>query len=319
MMTLYTDISNLLSLLHSNEEMKDESTRMLNKQFDVYFNFPKEEIKNHQSILAWMQLFVQGRPATVSHRFDAFFPDRPLKSNSTNNFSSSQLMSVYLLEDENIDKLKGAGSVIVGEKSQEIQVLKSFFLGQNDYSFDRELRIGEEGFQQWEDLEQFSTPLTDILIIDPYILKNTEVESTTIDHNLIKLLEVLCCKSRSKVNIVILVNPSNLSYNVDQVKDKIKTSLNAILGKKPNVTFVLSHKEHDRTVITNYLRITGNTFNYWNERKQKINKGKEITIKSLAKKEIYDNALKAYEDVQKIIDESPEIAGDKISNFLQFK
>jgi hypothetical protein len=80
----------------------------------------------------------------------------------------------------------------------------------------------------------------------------------------------------------------------------------------------LSHKEHDRTVITNYLRITGNTFNYWNERKQKINKGKEITIKSLAKKEIYDNALKAYEDVQTIINESPEIAGDKISNFLQF-
>ena len=320
-MNIYIDKANFQSLMLSRQERRfDDVLRIIKKQFNVFFNFEKNELKDDEIMLTHFATFMEGVGENNEITFTNCFPDRPLKSNTANGFSKLQLMSVYLLDDENLDKLKGAGSVLVGGVKEEIQVLTYFFLNQDDYSFDRELRIGDPGFEKWEDLVHFTSPLTDILIIDPYILKNTETETTTIDHNLIKLLEVLCNKSQSKVNIVILVNPSNLSYDIENVKDKIKSALTPILGKKPNVSFVKSFKEHDRTVITNYFRISGNTFNYWNERKQKINKGKEISIKTLAKREIHHNALKAYDDVQTIINFSDEndIIGDKVSNFLKF-
>ena len=114
---------------------------------------------------------------------------------------------------------------------------------------------------------------------------------------------------------IFRLNPTKKLLKGNQ-KRKIKNKL----GKSPNVTFIKTYREHDRSIITNYLRITGNTFTYWNETGHKITNGKEIFIRSLACRTFYNNSYEVINDIQNIIDEHPEnTIGDKVSNYLNFK
>jgi hypothetical protein len=322
-MHLYIDKENLESFIsNSKDQLFNECTRTMQRQLDITFNFSKEELKKDENLLKWFSTLTEGVYDTKKEFSLTKFPVRPLTKTTYHSFDSNQLSAVYLISDEYINELKKSGAIIIGMIGEEIEIFKQLFLRHNDYIFDRELRIGSTEFSNWEHLEPFTTPLTEIIVVDPFILKNTENEITTIDENLIKWLNVICTKARSKVNIIIVYSPSNLSYNIEDIKRKIIRKLFVTLeGRKPNITFIKTYKEHDRSIITNYLRITGNTFNYWNERGQKITKGKEITIKSLARKDYHENMLSLINDVQSIIDNNNNdgIEGDKISNFLYFK
>ena len=322
-MQLYIDKENLQSFINSSKDpLYADCTKTMQRQLDISFNFSKEELKTDEFLLKWFSVLTEGVNDTKKEFNEVKFPDRPLKSNSYNSFDINQLSAIYLINDERISALKDIGAILIGDIGEEIDVLKQLFLYQNDYIFDRELRIGSLEFSKWEHLEPFITPLTEIVVIDPYILKNSERENTTIDENLIKWLNILCGKAKNKVNISIVYSTANLSYSLEEVKKKIIQKLFETLGdKKPNLTFISTFKEHDRSIITNYLRISGNTFNYWNERGQQITKGKEVTIKCLARKEYHLNMLEAIKDVQSIIDgsnNSEAIIGDKKSNFLIF-
>lgn len=323
-MELYIDKENLQSFIsNSKDPLYADCTKTIQRQLDITFNFSKEELKTDELLLKWFSVLTEGVNDTKKEFNDVKFPDRPLMATSCNSFNLNQLSAIYLIKDDDVSKLKDKGAILIGDLGEEIDVLKQLFLCQNDYIFDRELRIGSAEFSKWEHLEPFITPLTEIIVIDPYILKNSEIENTTIDENLIKWLNILCGKAKNKVNISIVYSPANVSYSLEEVKKKIIKKLSKTLGdnKKPNLTFISTFKEHDRSIITNYLRISGNTFNYWNERGQQITKGKEVTIKSLARKEYHLNMLEAIKDVQSIIDSSSNseaITGDKKSNFLNF-
>ena len=322
-MDLYIDKENVLSLIKNQDNrLYSDSLKTMQKQLNVNFNFTKETIASDEFLMAWFKFFTSGIGKNNKQSFSSEkFPVRPLRSNTSNTFDTKQLSSIYLLDDSDITKLINAGSILIGAVGDEFRIFNQLFLLQDDYLFERELRIGEAEFSCWEDLEKFATPLTDIIIIDPYILKNGEININTIDINIIHWLGIICSKSNTKIKIVVVLNPNEMSYNIADIRIKITNRIIGVIGKKPQVTFIKTVKEHDRSIITNYIRITGNTFTYWNDAGVKITKGKEISVKSFAKIEFQGNALKALEDVQNIIEfalKNDGVEGDKKSNFLNF-
>lgn len=324
-MDIYIDKSNLISFIKSkSHELFEDCNKLLKKQLNVYFNFPKNDLKENPLLLTWITTLSQGMGENNEIKFDYKEPSRPLKANSSNAFCSNKLTSIYLLEDEETEKFQNSGCVLVGKVGEEVEVFNKLFFNQNDYDFEKKWRINGDNFKTWTDLGDYSLPLTDVLIIDPFILKNKDTDTDTIDLNLIQYLDVLCKNSFTKVNIIVVTNPRTSDYEFEAIKSKIVNSLTGVLGKRPKFTLILTSREHDRCILTNYKRIySGDTFNFWNSRRQKITKGREISYSSLAKRENHNLAIELIADVQKTIDflneNNPEfIKGDKVSNYLNF-
>ncbi len=321
-MNLYIDKENLHSLMDQDSNSFFEICfNTIKNQLDVFMNFSKEDVVNDHKLLSFFQLMTSGVGNTKKEFLGIDIkPKRPLKSNTTNEFNKHELSAIYLISDESYDKLKNTGSVIIGKVGEELDVFKQlFFVNDGNNEYFKELRIGENEFSKWEDLQPYTTPITEIIIVDPYIIKKPGSSDNIIDVNLINWIDILCDKTTTKVNIVIVFNPSHASYELSDVKSRITKKIKNKLGKSPNVTFIKTYREHDRSIITNYLRITGNTFTYWNETGHKITNGKEIFIRSLACRTFYNNSYEVINDIQNIIDEHPEnIIGDKVSNYLNF-
>lgn len=324
-MDIYIDKANLISFIKSKSHVLfDDCNKLLKKQLNVYFNFPKNDLKESPLLLNWITTLSQGMGEHNEIKFDYKEPARPLKANTSNAFCSSKLTSVYLLEDDETEKFKNSGCVLVGKVGEEIEVFNKLFFQRNDYDFTRDWAINGGDFKNWNDLLTYSLPLTEILLFDQYILKNKDTDTDTVDLNLINFLDILCSKTSAKVNVIIITDPSKSDYSFNEIKEKIVSKLKVRLGKKPTFTLIHTRKEHDRSVLTNYIRISsGDTFNFWNNKGQKISNGREITYKSLAKREHYDLSRNFINDVQKTVDflieNNPDyIQGDKISNFLNF-
>ncbi|WBX78101.1 hypothetical protein PG911_07550 [Tenacibaculum ovolyticum] len=326
-MDIYIDKANLLSFVKSKENpLFSDCNGLLKKQLNVYFNFPKEELKSSALLMQWATTLSQGVNPNTVIKFDYKEPKRPLKSNSSNNFCINKLSSVYLLEDIETTKFKNSGCVLVGEVGEEIEVFNKLFISQNDYLFERKLRINGAEFKSWSDLEHYSLPLTDIIIVDPYITSDPSLLAS----NLEVLLKTIAIKANSKVNIVIYTNiDKSLPYN--QISPVVRKAIKQVTSIGPKFTLVTykdqkgqkSRAEHDRTVITNYYRIySGDTFNYFDSTGKVITKGRELSFSSLANCENFNLSRELIKDLQKNIDffkaNNTGIEGDKSSNFLNF-
>jgi len=315
-MDIYIDETNLKSFLgQKSNPLFYDCMKLLKKQLNIRFNFSKQVLKDNKDLFPIVNLLASGVGNTVTS-FDNSFPDRPLKSNSTNGFNSEQLSSVYWLDDEDISKTIDSGGVIVSKVGKEITSIEQLFFHQEDYLFEKKWRIGNADFSKWEDLRKFSMPLTDIVFIDNYILSSKEI----IECNIKDYLRVLLNQSYSKVNLVLFVHPDKIDGDIEEYRKDLKALVKAETGKASNVSIVQTRKEHDRTIITNYKRVyTGDTFNFWDNAGRKITKGREIEYSSFLRTE-NDKLKKALiNDLQDIINKNPEnIIGDKLSNYLKF-
>lgn len=324
-MDIYIDKANLVSFVQSREHnLYEDCSKLLKKQLNIYFNFPKDDLRGNTALITWITTLSQGVGENNTINFNSSFPNRPLKSNSTNTFTKEQLSSVYLLEDDDILKLKNVGTVLIGSVGEEIEVLNKLFFLQNDYLFEKKWRINAPNFNCWNNLRGYSLPLTDIIIADQFILKNKDTDTDTLDCNLIQYLDVLSDITNTKVNVVVITNPRNMDYDFEQLKNKIITQLTVQTGKRPYVTLIRTSREHDRTILTNYKRVySGDTFNFWNNAGNKITNGREISYSSLAKIENYEMGRGLLNDIQETINflkgNNPAfIEGDKKSNYLDF-
>ena len=324
-MNIYIDKANLISFIKANSnEFYGDCLKLLKKQLNIYFNFPKEDLKNDPLLMNWYTTLTHGVGLYNSFSFNFSFPERPLKSNTYKNFDADQLSSVYLVDDERCEALKNTGAILIGNVGEEIDTITKLFLSQKDYLFEKKWRIGGDDFKCWNDLEPYSLPLSDIIILDQYILKNKDSDDDTLDSNLIKYLYVLTKHVFTKVNIVIVTHPDHIDYDFEAVKTKIAHIVKQSTNVKPHITLIKTSKEHDRAILTNYKRIySGDTFNYWNAKGIKITKGKEIHYSSMATLENHELAKSFINDIQKILISNEKnnpsyIEGDKISGYLKF-
>ncbi|MDA7762290.1 hypothetical protein N8927_03790 [Crocinitomicaceae bacterium] len=327
-MNLYIDKENIISLIKSKKnDLYGDVIRMTKKQLNVYFNFPKKDVKENSILQLWFTEFTEGVGSESKLCFEANFPVAPIKSNSYKQFTKEQLKSVYLLSDPDTSKMKNTGTLLVGVVGEEIDILNSLFLKNEDYSFESKWQIGDTHFQRWEDIQDYSLPLSDILIVDNYAIKlKAEANAINlIEINLIKYISILCNKSKDKVHLVIFTKNWQDNIEFQTLNEKIKQELECVTGKKPFLTLIHTSKEHDRTILTNYKRIiSGDSFNYWNSQGRKITRGRLLEYSSLAKRENDHLSNVMIDDLQKVVDNlqqnNPDhIIGDKKSNFLNFE
>jgi hypothetical protein len=317
-MDIYIDKENLLSLINFKaESLYNDCIKTLKKQLNIFFNFPKDDLKTDEKLMSWYADFSQGVGENNTFAFGSNFPARPLKSNTYKSFNSNQLSSAYLINDERFDALNETGTLLMARPGEELELFNKLFLFQKDYIFEKRWRICSPNFNSWNDLASFSLPLTDIIIVDPFILKNKDTDTDTIDINLIGFLETLSKIINVRTNIVVFTNPNNIDVDYPAL-------LNKTTNVQPNFTLVKTSKEHDRTILTNYKRIySGDTFNFFNNQGQKITKGKEIGYSSLGNAENHKLAIEVFNDLQTQLNSlktnNPDfIIGDKECNYLTF-
>ena len=316
-MDIYIDETNLESFLSQKEHaLFPDVLKLLKQQLNINFNFSKNRLKENENLSAIIPTLTSG-VADTETTFDNAFPNRPLKTNSAIHFNSEQLSSIYWIDDADGYKLLGAGAVLIALLGEEINETQKIFLNQEDYIFDKKWRINDDGFKSWDEIKEYSLPLTDIIIVDRYVIS----DKTIIEVNLHSLISALLHPCQSKVNLVIIVHPDNIGDDENEIIKNIKKCINDQTTKASKVTLIKTRKEHDRTIITNYNRIySGDSFNFWDNGGNKITNGKEIIYSSNGKFENHQLVKAMIKDLQDIIDKNPDnIIGDKVSGFLNFE
>jgi hypothetical protein len=310
---------------------------MVQRDLDKAFNFSKDELKANADLLAWYQtnMAVNVGTSSIAHS-SVPFPPRPLKSNTPNTFSSAQLSSVYLLNDDRMDAFKSTSAVLAGKPGECIETLTPLFLGNNDYRFERKYHISDRAtvgattppatFCEWAQLKEVTTPLTYILIVDAYIAK----DPTLIEPNLKALLTQLGGRSECALNVVLYTNSTQAQVGYDALRAAVLSAVRQATGKQGTFTLVAvtsqrgmkSLAEHDRTILTNYFRVySGDSFNYWLSNGTKTTTGREISFSSLADPTNRLLARKLIADLQTNLDQLSDrsISGDEVSGFFTFK
>lgn len=327
-MNLYIDKENIESFIANRSHgLYGDCIKTMQKQLNTYFNFTKEELQSNEGLMAWFSFFTSGVGQNNKQIFnDEPFPVRPLKSNSYNTFTKEQLSSIYLINDDRLQILKDKGAVLIGAPGEEFDIFNQVLLFNDDYIFEKKLKIGSPEFNKWPDLQKYASAVSDILFVDSFILSVAD----DIDNNFLPFLQSLVGKSRCKVNLVLYVNYDRVNISYSDISSKVRHAIEAITGISPNFTLIKvrdqrdveSCAEHDRTIFTNYTRVySGDTYNYFRPDGSKKTKGREIHFSSLANSENHKLALELINDIQKNLDELPAEAaeGDKKSNFLNFK
>jgi hypothetical protein len=330
-MNVYIDKENLIAIYQNKgKEIIKDGIKLLKRHCDLYFYFSKKNVASDAQLGNILSQLTYGvgvnTKQTLFGENMEVFPDRPIKANIHRDIDKQ----CVLLVNENVRHVNEVGGVIAGTVGDEENIFNSLFLFNNEYGFDRRVKIGN-GFNNWEDIIKFALPFTDIIIIDQYLFS----EFNRANYNLYRFLEFIHYNKSLKTNIVVFIKNGEIDEgkSLSDFTKIIRDSIKRATDKKANITVievrdikdVQSLAEHDRTVFTNYLRIySGDSLsNYFNDDGSKKTKGREIEFSSLAKTENLNLARELIADMQKIIewyeDNNPDaIQGDKKSNFLRF-
>jgi len=123
----------------------------------------------------------------------------------------------------------------------------------------------QQRFDSWASLQEFSHPVSSILINDSYILIDQPNQS--IKDNLIKLLLELSQRAPKSIPLEIIIfsdPPAKFQVNFKQKHVKITAELDAILGKKNYTLNLIKYSSHSRFILTNYFLIRcENSFNFF--------------------------------------------------------
>ncbi|MBI9061970.1 MAG: hypothetical protein JEZ14_08265 [Marinilabiliaceae bacterium] len=245
--------------------------------------------------------------------------------------SVGELKSAYLLSGDCCDDLVEDGALAIKNLGHEVNLFNQFVFLKNDYDFEKKMGIGSVEYNKWSDLEKYTMPFTDILIIDQYVFS----DASLIPSNYIKCLEALHAKKTIQTNIIVYTDFDQFNRGQRspvQIAKATKKAVKQITGIKPTFTLVLvkkqrdvdSFSEHDRTIWTNYFRLyTGDSINHFNSAGEKITTGREIHLTSHLKEENRLLSDKLIDDLQDNITkmrgkDSAKIYGDYISSVLRF-
>jgi hypothetical protein len=288
-----------------------DCSNLIRKNFDVLYNFPKDELKTNSLLMAWFSSYGQGvnvKPE-FANKPEEVYPIRPLKSNFYNSGDKGVLSSVFLLDDSHIcNIIKNKACILIGGVGDELNVISSLIMDDTETL--------AEKIPSWRQYLP-SLPLTDIIISDNHYFKSKEVY----DSNNNDLLRYLCSiPQNSPVNVIIITKKGEIDNRIDlnnEIKN-IKKIVKGVSGSsKSTVTILTTYKSHDRALITNYYRVKhGCGF-------QLKNNG----LKSDVLTEIKSHGKLSNEQIskqlltgifQEIASCPAECFGDRESNFLKF-
>lgn len=295
-MKVYFDKDNLVSFVNSKPSEETSFCKdLLKRKCKILFTFPKNEVIDDERLKMWLTTLSDGLRKDISWNVGQLI--RPLKAHNIINEGMDALQSVYLLNDESVNDLKSKGIVLVGGIGEEVKVLSSLWFDDMQYIKDIFDKVNK-----WDDIIPYMSPTSDILIIDNFLMHHEEL----ISYNLLKILMVLCSQSnQQKLSIVIFVekDDNRLRDYYENLKQEIESKVKSIVSTSPNVAIVAAPKtqigEHDRTILTNYkMFVSGDSWNYFNGKGEKITKGRHLTVHSLVDDDIKNKADRLISDMR---------------------
>lgn len=322
MMDVYFDFENAIEIHKKrvSSEVINDGMKAIKKHCTINFNFSKQAAFDDPAMQFVIKGFTEGLGAQNKINFcDQMVPERPVKSNFHQSLVNKQ--SLFFINGE-IHNGQQAGSLIICNIGEEEELFRKLMFFHDEYKFSKDLPIGSADFDCWDKLHRFVLPFTDLIILDKFLFNN---DLGTIASNYEKILNQLHLGKDIKTNIVIVTQPDKIHHSYDVVS-KTKEVVENLIGKKPNVTLITyrSNPEHDRTIFTNYTRFkSGDSFNYFNSRNEKITAGRELDLKCLIDSEYFKLSASLISDLQTVVDDLQRInpgmiLGDKKSNFLKF-
>lgn len=357
-MRVYFDKENIVSYIRlmatesQSEERRFGFKRLMKRELDLYFNCKKEELLDDRVFRPWITTMADGRSNGIVW-LEERFPKRPLSVDTVKNFSKEELMAIYLLQDDMLSDLSGKGVLLMGSVGDELKVLSKLYINRTDNDFCNIYNV-QSGKFSWAVLDESIFPCAEIILVDRYVFtvkcRNEDEEdykekkSKIFELNLFPILRWACLRNKtSRMNIIVFTQVDMRGGKGKGEKDKdegkemggnvnlIKESLLKI-GCVANVTIVLcswKRYEHDRFLITNYLRLkSGDSFKYFGfdeGGKVKLQThGAELDVACLASRSVYKNTMSVLQRGQDIINELPRgksncIIGDKISRVFSFE
>jgi len=332
-MQVYIDKANASSLARSRRDdanLYDNCMKMLKYHSNLYFQFPKEDLKNDPDLLNWIRIFADGVKGEIKWSQPQIPTPRPLKFNFYSSFEQpEQFSSIYLVDDERAERIAQNGSLMISPVGQELKTLRGLLLTEDGQYIDT---LNPSKMHGWQDIVPYISPLTDIILVDQYILSNPELY----ENNLYALIEQLCSFVKDEtINIVIFTTPDNYNKvtkytftpNFNQIIQEIKQKTRRLIGRDARITFVLSKDldEHDRTLFTNMkFYVSGDSFNYFGSHNNVITEGRWLHIHSLGSSQNMTASMDFINDMQKLIqrvqakNNDQLILGNKTSHYLKF-
>lgn len=345
-MKIYIDIEHLKSLvnyIHEKEVMK-----LIKENFDIYYTFDESDIKREKrqkirNIESWQKELATGRNGK-SVCYNSSIPiHESFRLNHDMEFvSNDALQSVFFIKDKELVP----NGLIYCELGDELKMLRNLLIESKciPAKFYYTRPEGNSDIEKWNIVTNNVSPCTDIIINDPYIFAQNEVEYKA---NSFHLIEKLVEKSVDTcVNIVIVTKKDYFEGNTTHViypkmiKDQLKESVEHITHILPNITIIAQDYKtsklriHDRTIFTNYkLFISGDSFHYYEEKTNNVedtipminftSNGIWFGVCSLFDDEHNRIAMRFLHDIQSIVDESKMkaniIFGDGVSNYLDMR
>lgn len=321
-MDAYFDKEGLLSMIRSSRSAYfEDCLRMIKDNIILHILFPKEAIDKFEDddkndINMWLRRMDNLQEEI--HWNDSSLVSAPKKR---------LLQSLYFLDSKFTSKLREENALLIAERGEEISLLSTLFVEGNQFTDNVFNKIN-----QWDDLEQFASPCTDIIIVDSYILSSPDMYES----NLYRIISILSKKDiKQNLNIVIFT-PKTIYDRKNKIEfepdwEDIYKKIKKLFHKKypPKVTFVTmsekSYKEHDRTIMTNYKSFaSGDSYNYFVSSGQRVTKGRYLHVHSLVKKSNLEDMDAMIKDLQECIDGLKKInpsliMKDQECNFLSLK
>lgn len=319
-MIVYFDKENYISFLKASTSsvIARDTLRMLKNQLSIHLNFDLHNLNDEEIILH--EEFQEGVSPDFIITDGNNAVERPLSKESFPEFNG-----VYLL-NENTDSIKRLHTILIGSLDEEVDILSKLIINV-DYSFHKEKTIGKEITPE-KALSLEGLPFSTLVVIDRYMFKGPELGGNLglFDFNLSKILRNVYQNKLglSRLIFVYQVNvgvaKENKNYDEGPDFDKISKKIKNVLNKycpSPEIIYVgvpvgSIQDEHDRFIISNYLRIkSGDTYVYFDSNGNI--KSKSLTVDS------YSLAYRNYrENTNKLVDKINTICNETIINYQRF-
>jgi hypothetical protein len=319
-MRIVFDEQNAISFfknLQSNE-FSDNVLNLLKRQVNLKFNFTLDEISEplEMQILEFEE--VGGRKKnklTIEYG----------KRNTEGEFCVSNIEKnndIYLLESLS-QKIQNANKVLCGVVGEEYSVLTKLFPDVEEMQLHEQRLIGNNKFQNWDDISDFVRPFTSMVIVDRYMFKGPEIGGNLglFDYNLKILLGKFYENQKSKTNLTFIYQidpfPKIVKYkdegpDLESLKRKVKNAVKSLNKNcpSPNINLIAVPKgkisdDHDRNIIIDYLRIkSGDTLVYFNSKGIKETNSNEFDVYSLARRQYRETTSSLLTKLKQIVNDT---------------
>jgi hypothetical protein len=269
-MDCYFDISNYIEFSKQTvakdsketTETANECLRMIKKNFNIIINH-----ENYESLEEEIQILLEEFQSGFDGNLEF---DNKIKEKITDEHEKFFGSIILLDDDDLIQSLKDKQQILVGSLSEETKTLSRLFIDQ--YDLHKEKSIGRD-ITFDSNINLRSLPINKIFIIDRYLFKGPEIGGniSLFEHNMEKVLRKIFENRRSIIDLIFVyqINKSVAREHKDYDEGPDKEKLVSKIKKIVHISLIAVPKgkiadEHDRHIITDYLRIkSGDSFTYF--------------------------------------------------------